>query len=357
MTSVPLSPRPLSQFIHVPDMRYNNRYFGPDSDDDCPCGSRRRARSCHRARDQSWVAQPPRPLVTGPRTGYANPDCYGNVSADCSRDTTREHWLSAETLRHIAADGSVVRVGNAAWLGERPYADVGVNSLSSRILCGRHNGALSHLDTVASAFFQAFRDEQAEMMLHRETDTEFRCAFAVLNGPTLQLWLLKVLWGALVSGLATVDGRIANRFRLGVDSAQLAEILWRGAAWPITWAFYMFPRSFEGPVRMNSAGLRFINVGPEIVGGTVKLSGFDFCLAFERPHVPFIRQPGAIILQRKGFRHWKMFAFCWPDEGHQPIHAGCKVPPGADVYERPECRPGGGVIDLSQLRHTRSTLD
>ena len=25
----------------------------------------------------------PRPL-TGPRTGYANPDCYGNVSADCS---------------------------------------------------------------------------------------------------------------------------------------------------------------------------------------------------------------------------------------------------------------------------------
>ena len=67
-------------------------------------------------------------------------------------------------------------------------------------------GALSHLDTVASAFFQAFRDEQAEMMLHRETDTEFRCAFAVLNGPTL-LWLLKVLW---VRSVSVRNGRWAD---------------------------------------------------------------------------------------------------------------------------------------------------
>ena len=159
------------------------------------------------------------------------------------------------------------------------------STLSSRILCGRHNGALSHLDTVASAFFQAFRDEQAEMMLHRETDTEFRCAFAVLNGPTLQLWLLKVLWvrsfpvsQRSMGGLPTDSGSVSIRrsWRRFCGRSGVAHYL----------GVLHVPRSFEGLVRMNSAGLRFINVGPEIVGGTVKLSGFDFCLAFERPHVP-----------------------------------------------------------------------
>jgi hypothetical protein len=36
---------------------------------------------------------------------------------------------------------------------------IGVNALSSRMLCSRHNRALSPLDKMASEFFRHFREE------------------------------------------------------------------------------------------------------------------------------------------------------------------------------------------------------
>src|SRR4051812_37929995 len=48
---------------------------GPDRDDYCPCGSYRRARSCHAAANGEWLAVEPSPLLNGPPTGKAVKDC------------------------------------------------------------------------------------------------------------------------------------------------------------------------------------------------------------------------------------------------------------------------------------------
>jgi hypothetical protein len=91
-----------------------SRWYGPPPEDDCPCGSHRQATRCHRANDGSWIAEPPPPLLTGPRTGYANSGCYARASKDCDEELTREHFITDDVLGAISADGKVVVVEGAA---------------------------------------------------------------------------------------------------------------------------------------------------------------------------------------------------------------------------------------------------
>jgi hypothetical protein len=63
-------------------------------------------------------------------------------------------FLSDDLLESIAWDEKVVMVRGAAWLSSDTGKPVGVNSLSSRMLCGRHNRALSPQDKVAADYFR-----------------------------------------------------------------------------------------------------------------------------------------------------------------------------------------------------------
>lgn len=60
------------QVVRYADVRASH-WYGPPPDDDCPCGSHRQANRCHRANDGSWLAEPPPPLLTGPRTDMRTP--------------------------------------------------------------------------------------------------------------------------------------------------------------------------------------------------------------------------------------------------------------------------------------------
>lgn len=329
-------PRPFESVARDTTIQRNPRFFGPDPDDDCPCGSRRKARSCHRAPDHSWVAAPPRPLLTGDRTGYANPRCYGRVSNDCAEKITREHWISEDVLEHVRDQDSGVVVGGMTWLPKGETRQVGIGSLTSRILCDRHNSALSPLDAIAGQFFAAMRDD-GRSLAEQGPEGEFPCAFTMISGPMLELWLLKVLWGAVETGTVRLGESAAYRFRLGVTTTQLAEILWRGAPWPRHWGLYVpMPNTpLERATLMGSTGITFAFDGPEILGGSMVFAGIDFLLAFERPDVPTMFQPGALTFQRHGYRNWKMMALCWPDAGHEPIGFKSLRGRGDDPYTQP----------------------
>lgn len=345
-----IRPRPFESVARDTAIRRNARSFGPEPDDDCPCGSRRKARSCHRAPDHSWVAAPPRPLLTGRRTGYANRRCYGRASNDCSEAITREHWISEAVLEHVRDQDSGVVVGGMTWLAKGETKQIGIGALTSRILCDRHNFALSPLDAMAGQFFAAMRDDGRSLIDHGP-EGEFPCAFTMISGPMLELWLLKVLWGAAETGTVRLGESVAYRFRLGVTTTQLAEILWRGAPWPKHWGLYVPAPStpLERATKMGSTEIRFVFAGPEILGGGMVFAGIDFLLAFERPDVPTVYRPGALTFQRRDYRNWKMMALCWPDAGHTPINVKSERGRGDDPYTRPP-PSRQGVLDLGQFR-------
>ena len=99
-----------------------------------------------------------------------------------------------------------------------------------------------------------------------------------------------------------IDGSPAYRFRLGVTTEQLAEILWRGADWPPTWGMYMLlDRDNDQPIITKSARLRLANMSSEILGGYVQIAGIEFLIGFETPPVRRLYRPHGLYFMRKGF--------------------------------------------------------
>ena len=325
--------RKLESVVREANVRDNGRFLGPAPEDDCPCGSRRQAQRCHRAADHSWVAERPPALLAGPRTGYSNPGCYARSSNDCDEQLTREHFITDELLETISADKKVVMVQGASWQGpDAKQKTIGLKSFSSWMLCHRHNTALWPLDSMASQFFRYFRDDGLDVMRFQGND--FQRHFTLVSGPYLELWMLKVLWGAIEAKAMEVAGSPAYRFRLGVTTETLAEILWRGAEWPAHWGMYVLTgdQNPDRPVKQNSVRLRLASMGSEVLGGFIQIAGVEFLISFELPPVPRIYRPCGLTLQRVGFpKHsWKMFAFAWPEVGHPIINIVSAVLPNTN---------------------------
>ena len=155
----------------------------------------------------------------------------------------------------------------------------------------------------------------------------------MVSGPYFELWLLKVVWGAIEAGAMQVDGRTAYRFRLGVPSKEPTEVLWRGAEWPKAWGLYVpLDRDHDRPAIPKSIRLRMVNDGSEILGAHVQIVGFEFLISFEVPPVRRICRPCSTTFSRVGFppSSYKMIALAWPDLGHDIINAESQVPPNED---------------------------
>jgi len=313
-----------------------SHWYGPPPEDHCPCGSHRQATRCHRANDGSWIAEPPPPLLNGPRTNYANPGCYARASNDCDEQLTREHFITDDVLRAISADGKVVVVEGAAWQEKTERRRViGRASLSRKMLCRRHNNALSPLDKMAAEFFRYFLEDHIDIFKYLGNDDResFARGFTMVSGPYIELWMLKVIWGAIEAGAIDVDGKAAYRFRLGVTSQQLAEILWRGAQWPKAWGLYVLldhdPDHSSIP---KSVRIRPARMGSEILGGFVQIAGFEFLISFETPPVRRIYRPCGITFTRIGFpaSSYKMVALAWPEVGRPIVNVVSQVPPHED---------------------------
>jgi hypothetical protein len=84
---------------------------------------------------------------------FAHPGCYARVLNDCSSKLSREHYVSRTVLDLL---GDEHRITNASWLlpgqQSKPLA---TSALGSRVLCEKHNHALSRLDSQALTFFDA----------------------------------------------------------------------------------------------------------------------------------------------------------------------------------------------------------
>jgi hypothetical protein len=62
-------------------------------------------------------------LLTGERTGYANPGCCAPRSNDCDHELTREHFITDDVLEIVSHDGKVVIVEGAEARSAMPTAD------------------------------------------------------------------------------------------------------------------------------------------------------------------------------------------------------------------------------------------
>lgn len=313
--------RQLSACYRVTGYVRDGKYAGPDGNTMCPCGSYRLIRSCHRSKDGYWLASPADPLLLGPRTGLSNDGCYGRAANDCSPRLSREHWMSASVIEAIQIDGLPPKVSGLPWM-KGATMTLPTNALASRILCERHNSALSPLDSLAETFFRATRDDQLSYSVPNDSNSTID-SFTLCPGPQLELWLLKLLWGSLASKSIRVDGQIATQLKAGIDLGVLADVLWRGTAWPDQWGLYSQQHSIDPHGSPNSVAMQsFTAPDGSVLACAVEFGALRLIVALgklEGPTGTVLYRPGGIQFTTVSAASEKVIGLTWPDPGHPSV--------------------------------------
>ncbi len=178
----------------------------------CPCGSGWVIASCcfdpsdGKLRKKVQSVEPP-----GQKTHFAHVGCYLRNTNNCSPDISREHYISANVLEQIAASEKAIHLSGASFLAEGETKALPVSSLTAKILCQRHNAALSPLDQEAGGFFEMLT---SAMMCKAKGPGSSKKDLWLASGTALELWMLKVACGLYFS-------RIAASSRYSISNSQL----------------------------------------------------------------------------------------------------------------------------------------
>jgi hypothetical protein len=165
-------------------MKHPGRPLNVDTDV-CLCGSGRLLRDCCLTVRYDTIP-------VGPTTGESHPACFARSLNDCSRTISREHYISKGVLGLFG--NSDPTVSGFPWLPDGNQKKVPIASLTGKVLCTRHNHALSPLDAVAVRFF-------TEPWLEPGTEVYLTCGYE------LERWLLKMLCSLVASGNAPLAGQ------------------------------------------------------------------------------------------------------------------------------------------------------
>ena len=127
-----------------------------------------------------------------PATGLVTQGCYAAELRDCDGGPpTREHYISENLLQ---------RFGNSFTIEGTPWAaspkKVGPGALTARILCERHNNALSSIDTTIGVLYDALLGA-----LHGR-----HVGGLDFDGEDLERWAMKLMFGISASGNVSYPG-------------------------------------------------------------------------------------------------------------------------------------------------------
>ena len=197
--------------------------------------------------------------------------------------------------------GGSADVSGLKWAGTETVG-LPTAALTAKVLCRRHNSALSPLDAEAGRLFEVARD--ADEVLADDA-THATSSFDVINGPDIQRWLLKCLLGAASSGgLETSEIRSADR---------CVGILFGEATWPPGWGLYLSPNP-EGDHAFNGVGfMTLLRPDGSITGLVANVAGLRLVLALGRPDGdPDGFHPAGVHFSHGDRPATRTLAFGWP---------------------------------------------
>ena len=245
--------------------------------------------------------------------GASRERCYMQELANCEGPISGEHLISKALMQVLRGDGDFT-ISGLPWLDVGVEKKVGLNSLTAKCLCRRHNAALSPLDSVAALFVSALR----ECLEMPGTPDSY-----LFSGHDVERWLLKTLKAMAVSGnLGRGCVKSAGIFRSDID---IIERLDDHRSWPAGAGLYLAMP--EQSRLINDARLRicpWMNRQEEIVGLWTCIAGLQFIMMIADPATlaqdvrHWLYRPGALKVA-VGPSH-RLIEFSW-DDGlrHSPM--------------------------------------
>jgi hypothetical protein len=126
--------------------------------------------------------------------------CWAVSLGDCCQKISREHTVSQALF-----NTEKIMVQGFPWCLNEPKA-IGLASLVAKILCEKHNNALSELDSAAKDAFDVFREavrlNHVRQKLRRPPMWNIKRL--AIDGPRLERWFLKTLINLSFGGQWTI---------------------------------------------------------------------------------------------------------------------------------------------------------
>lgn len=223
-------------------------------------------------------------------------DCYAAHLGTCSGKLSREHYISKSVLELV---GKTVSVSGFPWQTSNRSMEIGIEALTSKILCEHHNSELSPLDNIGAEFLRSLKSSFDGSVNHGE----FKDEIIDIDGLKLETWLLKVLCGIIsVSGFSKVP-------------KEWIEILFQNRSFPNNSGIYFF--GSPGLAKWSFNLVRIFSVqdkGGKIAGAKFGIGGIATLLAFGKPifHEPgieYLYRPANLVIQKGS--NIKRFNFSW----------------------------------------------
>jgi hypothetical protein len=175
--------------------------------------------------------------------------CYASDLGDCAGGISREHYFSKAMTGAIPA--KEFNMGGFPWQKPGEFSSLTSDALTAKVLCRKHNEALSPLDAVAGSFFRTVyastRGGIQDLIPLDELCFEF-------DGRVIERWLLKVLCGVLASGNHSGSNRSVPRAWI--------EVLYERRSWP-EFEFYLLDKAGYTVPEHNHFKFEFYRKSPQ----------------------------------------------------------------------------------------------
>lgn len=279
-------------------------------DSPCPCGSGLSIENCHFDPIDGRLRREVPPLVPpGQLTGYAHPKCYLSTTRNCSKQISREHYVSRSVLEKL---GQVIELSGAHWLDNDRTLQTSIGSLTAKILCRRHNESLSSLDFEAGLFFETLADTLAD--LKRKTLSR-KSIFHLCSGEGIELWMLKVACGHYFGIGASGGVRLDQNYKIDIGKVEKAFF---DRKWEPRCGLYFKGTTGDRVITENKVRVSALldEQRKRITGVSMSLLGLELDLLFESENtIPgewrgLIRRPTELVWQRRHRRH--SIILTWP---------------------------------------------
>jgi hypothetical protein len=263
-----------------------------------------------------WL--PPGTSPPGVKTHYANSDCYLAASQNCSEKISREHYLSRDVLTEL---GPAIGIHGFPWLAPDERRIVGIDSLTAKILCTRHNSSLSPLDQEAGRFFRALREISENLFsksLSRKKLTYNFCGLA------LDMWMVKVACGLYYSNIAAEDNvKLSGSYK--INRELIYHALANSRFLPGAGLYFITPKN-RTMISENQVQLRPLTVKEEkrFIGFRVGIRNTEFDSLFDVQGLALPTEkdglhyrPSELIFKSKLREH--TIALNWPPSASKKI--------------------------------------
>jgi hypothetical protein len=209
----------------------------------------------------------------GTITGYSHSKCYARADQNCSKKISKEHFISKTLLMQIQLNNTA-KIAGLSWQQNETFNIIPVSGLASRILCERHNNALSTLDACMGSFAQSIADYDAALNSNATSDaSEIR----TYSGDDLERWMVKALLGLTAS----------NNLAATNLEPECVDLLFANTAWPEGWGLYFALSSKQ--IHHSASFLIETKVDPAralILAANFTIRGVPFVLCLGKPDNP-----------------------------------------------------------------------